>query len=171
MYDPEAWPLTPRREQTFPAEYMARFSRLARSHGYDVILAPSPNLTDIPAGRCHLGPGESRTGAYLRCGIARDAGRWADLVDVQAQALERDAGAYRSFVETAARQARGANPAVQIVAQVSTAPADRAVSAATMLHASTSVAGVVNGFYVFVDPTNVSAGASFVRRSTSARPS
>ena len=52
----------------------------------------------------------------------RPAGRAADVIELQAQSLERDAAAYASFVSTATSQAVAANPGVAVLAGLSTNP-------------------------------------------------
>src|SRR5262249_30894154 len=117
MYDPEGWAATPAWERRDPAQSMKAFAQLAHRHGYLVILTPHPTLTTEPGAVCGRGPGEPMEDAYLRCRIPAIAGRYADVLDVQAQFLETDPARYARIVEAAAFQARAANPDVQVLSQ------------------------------------------------------
>jgi len=147
MYDPEGWASTPRGERRHPIAAMRAFSRAARAAGYGVIITPHPNLVDVTHAACEREPHEKTTAAYLRCGIGAAAARFADVVEVQAQWLEWDPSEYRTFVETAAEQARRANPDVVVVAGLSTRYASDAQG---LLNAWDSVSDVVDGHYLAV---------------------
>jgi hypothetical protein len=162
MYDPEAWSFTPTREQRRPIHFMKRFSLRARTAGYQVVLAPSPNLTDLARGSCRRRIGESKTSAYVRCRMAARIALYADVLDLQAQGLERAPGRYRSFFATAARQAREANRRISIISQLSSAPADRSVPPVILERAYRAVKGLGDGYYLYVDPMNPSGAARFL---------
>lgn len=120
MYDPESWPDTPPAEQADPCTAMQSFGQLAHSVGYRVILTPARDLALVPGTANPRQAGEDISAWYLRTGIAACAARYADVVDIQAQALTLDHAAYTHFVTTAARQVRGANPYAIPLAGVST---------------------------------------------------
>jgi hypothetical protein len=120
MYDPESWPDTPRAEQADPCAAMQSFGQLAHSLGYRVILTPARDLALVPGTTNQRQAGEDISAWYLRTGIAACAARFADVVDIQAQALTLDHGAYARFVTTAAGQVSGANPYAVRLAGVST---------------------------------------------------
>jgi hypothetical protein len=115
MYDPERWPDTPATEQVDPCAAMQSFAQLAHSAGYRVILTPARNLAAAPDTLIPRRRREDISAWYLRVGIAGCAGRHADVIDIQAQALTLDQAAYIAFVREASAQARAANPfAVQL---------------------------------------------------------
>jgi hypothetical protein len=147
MYDPEAWGATPVNEQMDPARAMQRFESLARTHGYVVVITPHPSLVTVAGAACAAGPGEAIERAFLRCRIEAEAARYADVVEVQAQYLEAEPEAYRSFVSAAARQARGANPGVLVISGLSTTYAQ---DPSTLYTAWRSVLGTVDGHYLNV---------------------
>ena len=120
MYDPEGWAATPPWERRDPARSMKAFAQLAHRHGYLVILTPHPNLTTESGAACGRRNDETMEDAYLRCRIPAIAGRYADVLDVQAQYLETDPARYARVVQAAAYQARTANPDVVVVSQLST---------------------------------------------------
>ncbi|MGZ8614448.1 MAG: hypothetical protein ACXWX4_07180 [Actinomycetota bacterium] len=147
MYDPEAWEHTPLDEQLDPAGAMAGFAALARAHGYLVLMTPHPSLVTVPGAACPMRTDESATAAFLRCGLVAAAAVHADVVDVQLQSLQRNPARYREAIAEAARQARAANPDVQVLAHLTTAMAPDP----TVLYAAWhSVQPVVDGQYLGV---------------------
>ena len=145
MYDPENWPSTPRAERVDPVAAMRAFSASARALGYRVIITPHPSLVTVAGGRCTVEPGEAIEDAYVRCDIAGQAARVADIVETQAQMLETDPAAYRKFVSATATQARAANPKVLVLSGLSTTYTDSPV---VLYNAWASVDDVVDGHYV-----------------------
>jgi hypothetical protein len=162
MYDPEAWDATPLRERKDPVGSFESFARLARSRVETVAIAPHPNLTLVPGARCGSNGG-SIYEAYLRCRLAAEAARSADIVVVQAQALESEPVTYRAFVRAAAAQARAVDGDVRVVASLS---ATGDVTADQLLAAWTSVRDVVDGYYVALERRSNRFGVviAFLRR-------
>jgi hypothetical protein len=145
MYDPELWSHTPLLEQQDPTTWMRRFAFLARGAGYRVMMTPHPGLVNVPGAVCGKSEHEAVIDAFLRCRIAEVAGATADVVDLQLQALEMDPVAFRRAFVSAARQARGADPNVEVLAHLSTALAPEA----PMLFAAwQSVNDVADGLYL-----------------------
>ncbi|HEX6933897.1 MAG TPA: hypothetical protein VF162_17260 [Streptosporangiaceae bacterium] len=120
LYDPESWPDTPPAEQADPCTAMQSFGQLAHSLGYRVIHTPARDLALVPNASDPRRPGENITAWYLRTEMAGCAARYADVVDIQAQALTLDQAGYASFVAAAGTQARAANPYAIQLAGVST---------------------------------------------------
>lgn len=147
MYDPENWPSTPERERVDPVAAMRAFALMARAHGYRVILTPHPSLMTVAGGKCTVRPGEAIEAAYVRCDIAGQAARYADIVETQAQYLETDPGAYGDFVSSTAAQARAANPDVLVISGLSTNFVD---SPAALYQAWFAVRDVTDGHYLAV---------------------
>jgi hypothetical protein len=147
MYDIERWGATPLEEQRHPVDSIRRFAALARSHGYLVMVTPHPKLVVVEGGECVQDPDESVWDAYLRCDIAGQTAAVADIVETQAQVLQRMPIAYRRFVAATARQARAANPDVTFISGLSTSPGYRATPE-MLLRAARSVDGIVDGFYL-----------------------
>jgi hypothetical protein len=120
LYDPESWPDTPPAEQADPCAAMQSFGQLAHSLGYRVIHTPARDLALVPNASDPRQPGENISAWYLRTGMAGCAARYADMVDIQAQALTLDKAAYTRFVAAAGTQARAANGYAIQLAGVST---------------------------------------------------
>jgi hypothetical protein len=147
LYDPEGWADTPEAERVDPVRAMAAFGALARRSGYVAVITPHPNLVEVPGAVCGAAPGEPLTAAYLRCGIQGAAARAADVVEIQGQYLENDAGAYHDFVAAAAAQARRASPGVTVISGLSTTFTD---DPGVIYAAWHSVLGIVDGHYLNV---------------------
>jgi hypothetical protein len=161
LYDPENWPDTPVSEQLDPWTAMQDFGQYAHAHGYRVISAPARDLGNVATGNPKL-RGEDLNAWYLRTGIPVIAGRYADVVDIQAQAVTLDLPAYDAFVREAGRDALDANPYVTVLAGVST----RYGTALEMAAAARSV--TVAGYWLNVpgpDP-GVGKACEFLRLMT-----
>ncbi len=142
LYDPEAWPFTPVAEQRDPAKAAQQALRLAHAHGLRLFVAPALNLTTLRPGS---GP---RWQQFLRLGLAGAMAKAADVIELQAQSLERDTGSYAAFVHEAARQARAANPRVTILAGLSTNPPGAEVTSQQLTAAIRATSGVVSGYWL-----------------------
>ena len=147
MYDPEHWDATPLGERLDPHASIEAFGALARSHGYAVLITPHPNLVSVPGSPHAPADGETRESAYLRSGIVEVAAANADVVETQAQTLQRDPDGYRAFVAETARLARSVNGDVQVLSGLSTHPGYPATSEMLMA-AWASVREIVDGHYL-----------------------
>jgi hypothetical protein len=147
MYDPESWDATPLEERLDPRGSIERFCSLARSHGYVVLVTPHPNLVSVPGSPRAPRAGETRESAYLRSGIVEVSAANADVVETQAQTLQRDPAAYCAFVADSARLARDVRPDVQVLSGLSTYPGYPATTE-MLTDAWASVRDVVNGHYL-----------------------
>ncbi len=121
LYDPEAWALTPEREQANPNFYLEQFCRLA----HEAALRPTRRLTCINLPSPDLGirfkqERETKNDAYLRMGFAKSAARTADITGIQSQLLAYDLEEFERLVRSVAEQARAAdaNPNVSVIAEV-----------------------------------------------------
>jgi hypothetical protein len=143
MYDNEKWRFTPEEEQLNPARYEKLAADLVHAHGLLFLTAPAVNLVAVLAPES----GERRYATYLRLGIAADAARYADVIDIQAQGSESNTRAYADFVEQAAAQARQANPKVLAFAGISTNPSGQRVQADDLLRAIAATRDSVDGYW------------------------
>jgi hypothetical protein len=143
IYDNENWPFTPEEEQRNPAYYEKLSADLVHAHGLLFLTAPAVDLVAVlaPADR------KRRYEAYLRLGIAADAARYADAIDIQAQSAEANTELYTNFVRQAAAQARQANPKVVVLAGISTNPNGQHVTADDILRAIAATRDVVDGYW------------------------
>ena len=144
LYDPEAWSFTPRAEQLDPASAARRARDIAHAHGLSLIVAPALNLTTLrpdPAG----GP---RWKQFLRLGLAGSIAKVTDVLEIQAQSLERSTSTYAEFVRDAAAQARAANPRVAILAGLSTNPPGAPVTSQQLTAVIHATRGIVDGYWL-----------------------
>jgi hypothetical protein len=143
LYDPEAWPFTPSAEQRDPAGATARAAGLAHRHGLRLIVAPALSLTNV------LAPGKApRWRRFVDLGLAAALARAADVIELQAQSLERDTASYEAFVRAAAEQARAANPRVFVLAGLSTNPPGAPVHGRHLTAAVQATRGLVDGYWL-----------------------
>ncbi len=144
LYDPEAWPYTPRSEQRDPAAAAAQAARLAHAHGLKLIVSPALNLATVlrPASPA------ARWQTFLDLGIAGSVARVADEVELQAQSLERDPATYAAFVRAAAAQARSAHPGVTVLAGLSTNPPGAPVDSGQLTEAVRQSRADVQGYWL-----------------------
>ena len=164
LYDPEAWASTPLEEQRDPASAMERFAELGHHLGYDVIITPGLQLTDVDGALCQKTDQESDVQAFTRCDIAGDAAHVADIVEIQAQSLQARPEDYRAFVRSAANQARQANPDVQVIAGFALRSPEEVQDAE---RSWASVRGVADGHYLSMTPAEGIAFLAWVESCAS----
>lgn len=145
LYDNERWKFTPDAEKADPARFTMMAAQLVHAHGLLFIATPAMNL----AGFIKPGPGKAGE-KYLALGIPRDAARYADAIDIQAQSLQSDPDAYARLVREAAAQAREANPKVIVIAGLTTRnrPDGSPPTADDLMHAVDATRGVADGYWL-----------------------
>lgn len=148
LYDDEHWDLTPILEQREPVHYDQLAAQLAHQHHLMFIATPAINLVNVLTPIAGSGAGGNRYQAFLDLGLAGQIARTADVLGVQAQGAEADISLFSSFVQAAAAQARKANPAVKVVAGISTNASGNAATAAAMDQAAASVHKDVDGYWL-----------------------
>ncbi len=149
LYDDEHWVLTPLNQQQHPTLYEHEAAILARAHHLLFVATPARSLALV------LAPGSPRNGVYHRLDFAGGAAQSANVVDIQAQGLEGNPAAYASFVQSAAVQARRANPSVIVLAGISTNPNGRAATASEILAAIQATRRVVDGYWLNIPAAGV----------------
>ena len=119
----------------------------ADAHGLRLIVAPALNLTtvNLTTVRPTSGP---RWQQFLDLGLAGAMAKVADVIEMQAQSLERDTSSYAAFVSAAAPQARAANPKVTVLAGLSTNPPGTAVSSQQLNGGDPGNSGMVSGYWL-----------------------
>lgn len=162
LYDPEDWPHTPPEERRDPAAAMRLFARLAHNHGFYVIATPARDLGNVGRAARPKQRGETLDQWYLRCGIASSAAACCDAIVIQSQVQTANVPAYRRLVAGASQQAATANPAVTVLAEVSTNHGDPGQMAA----AAKSVQ--VDGFYVSMTSAAVPQAREFFQQMRAA---
>ncbi|HEV2375370.1 MAG TPA: hypothetical protein VGS19_24820, partial [Streptosporangiaceae bacterium] len=143
LYDPEAWSFTPAAEQRDPVSAARRAMAVAHAHGLELIVTPALNLTTVQ------GSGQgTRWQQFLHLGLAGALARTADVIELQAQSLERDTSVYEQFVREAAAQARAANPRVKLLAGLSTNPPGPPVSSQQLAAVIQATKPIVAGYWL-----------------------
>lgn len=144
LYDPEAWSFTPAAEQRDPVAAAAQAAQVAHAHGLRLLVAPALNLTTV------LDPGSSkpRWQRFLGLRLAARMASIADVVEIQAQSLERDTATYASFVRAAAAQARAAKTGVTVLAGLSTNPPGAPVTSQHLAGAIQATRARVDGYWL-----------------------
>ena len=144
LYDPEAWSFTPAAEQRDPVQAASTAAGLARAHGLQFIAAPALNLTTVLA----RGSAAPRWQQFLDLQLAARMAKVADVIELQAQSLERDSAAYATFVREAAAQARAAHPGVTVLAGLSTNPPGAFVASDQLVAAISASRAFVDGYWL-----------------------
>jgi hypothetical protein len=144
LYDPESWSFTPKSEQRDPVRAAAQAAKLAHAHGLQLIVSPALNLTTVLDSRSSA----PRWQRFLNLGLARSIAKVADVVELQAQSLERDTSLYARFVREAAAQARAGNAKVSVLAGLSTNPPGTAVSSRQLTAAVRASRSEVDGYWL-----------------------
>lgn len=144
LYDPEAWTFTPVAEQLDPVQAATRAAAVAHAHGLRLIVAPALNLTTV------LQPGSTqpRWRQFLDLNLVGGLARVADVVELQAQSLERDPPIYAAFVRAATAQASAANPGISVLAGLSTNPPGAPVDSEHLTAAIQATRSMVVGYWL-----------------------
>lgn len=144
LYDPEVWSFTPAAEQRDPVAAARQAAAAAHARGLRLIVAPALNLTTV------LGSKGSapRWRQYLDLRLAAQLAGVADVVELQAQSLERDTATYTSFVRAAAAQARAARPGVTVLAGLSANPPGAPVTSQHLADVIQATRSLVDGYWL-----------------------
>jgi hypothetical protein len=144
LYDPEAWSFTPVAEQRDPVQAATRAAAVAHAHGLRLIVTPALNLTTV------LAPGrqQPRWRAFLDLNLVARLAGLADIIELQAQSLERDTAVYTAFVQAATSQARTANPRIIVLAGLSTNPPGAPVDSQQLTAAVRATRSMVDGYWL-----------------------
>ena len=146
LYDPEVWAFTPVAEQEHPVAAAAQAAATAHARGLRFIVAPALNLVKALSPRSHGG----RDVRFLALRILGRMARHADVIDLQAQSLERNHGAYRAFVVGAAAQAHAGNPDVRVLAGLSTNPPGARVAVSELRGDIAATRSSLDGYWLNV---------------------
>jgi hypothetical protein len=161
LYDNEAAG-TPSNEQTNSAAYMTLFANLAHALGYTFVSAPSIDLANVQPGYTNALPAWQN---YLNLGFpAQVASAPADEYDIQAESLQPTQSTYTNFVLQAAAAARQVNPAIQILAEITSATNSGATTN-NMFSAVTSTfrQNGVGGYWLVNPDTNTDVCIDFLQ--------
>jgi hypothetical protein len=97
-----------------------------------------------------LQPGstEPRWRQFLDLNLVGQLARVADVVELQAQSLERDPPTYAAFVRAATAQASAANPGISVLAGLSTNPPGAPVDSEHLTAAIQATRSMVVGYWL-----------------------
>jgi hypothetical protein len=121
-----------------------RAAAVAHAHGLRLIVTPALNLTTVLASET------PRWRAFLGLNLLARLAGVADIVEIQAQSLERDTAVYTAFVQAAASQARTANPRIIVLAGLSTNPPGAPVDSRHLTAAVQATRSMVDGYWLNV---------------------
>jgi hypothetical protein len=150
LLDLEHWKSTPVNEQDNPAKYEKLAARLVHSHkvdGHQMLLITTPAV-DLVLAHCSCydrGPDAPALPVLRHRG---GAARYADVIDIQAQSVERNVRDFTTFVTKAAKQARAANKNVVVIAGLSTDNGSQEVHAYQLFNAYKAVRKIVTGYWL-----------------------
>ncbi len=161
LWDPESWQFTPPEEQHDIARFDKLAADLVHSRGLIFIATPATDLTRVLSPQVK----SNRYDEFVRLGIARDAARYADIYEIQAQGSLGNLALYTRFVKAAAAQARAANPKVTVFAGLSTNPSGKHVTPKDLFDAVRATRGVVAGYWL-----NIPGGGPACPRCGVAQP-
>lgn len=143
VFDDENWKYTPPAEQKNTDLYFQKFSNLAQQYGLKVIASPSPDLANALPRKT-----SSLYNDYLSDMIAGSAAKWSDVLNIQAQGLQSDPPKYAAFVSAVAKQAKGINPGIEVIASLSTNPSGYPVSLQALLKDIQLTEGTADGYWL-----------------------
>jgi hypothetical protein len=144
LYDTEAWTFTPAAEQGDPVQATTTAAELAHAHGLQLIASPALDLMSV------LAPGNSapQWQQFLDLQLAAQMAKVADVIELQAQSLERSPATYAAFLLEATAQARAANPDVTVLAGLSTNPPGAVVDSQQLAAAIQASWPTVDGYWL-----------------------
>jgi hypothetical protein len=148
LYDPEAWAFTPPAEQQDPVAAASQAAQAAHARGLKLLVAPALNLTSVLGGSGSGTGSGARWQQFLRLGLIAHLARVADVVELQAQSLERNTATYTSFVRQAAAQARAARAGVTVLAGLSSNPPGPAVTSQHLAAVIRTTRSLVDGYWL-----------------------
>jgi len=99
-------------------------------------------------GRGHGGGGGARWQQFLDLRLIAHLAQVADVVELQAQSLERNTATYTSFVRQAAAQARAARAGVTVLAGLSSNPSGPPVTSGQLTDVIRSTRSLVDGYWL-----------------------
>lgn len=144
IYDCESWSFTPPAEQQNPGKYYDLAATLAHQYHLTFIATPATDLARAGRPKSRA----ARYDAFVAMRIPAAAAASADLYEIQSQEAVDDVQLFTRFVSGAAGQAKEANPAVIVLAGLSTDLRGREINAGMLFQAVVSTHDAVNGYWL-----------------------
>jgi hypothetical protein len=142
LYDPEHWSYTPVSEQENVGASSQQAESMAHADGKQLIVAPATNLAQVSD------PGATAANSFIATDDLAKVAPSANIVEIQAQGLERDTSRYAAYISQAVSQIRSANPNATIYAGISTNPSGAPVTAAELVAAVQATSSEVSGYWL-----------------------
>jgi hypothetical protein len=130
LFDIENWGNTPGPERKKPINYISRAAADVASYNkrtgrhVQFIAAPAPDLTTavMPPHWVDNKPFPTNYTGYLKLGLAGNAARVSNAIDIQGQQIENTPKEWGAFVAAAAAQAKKANSKITILVGLTLVP-------------------------------------------------
>jgi hypothetical protein len=162
VYAAGATAATPVAQQRNPAHYYALAARAAHTYGLLFIAAPQMSLVTTLAPET---PAEDLDTEFLHLKLAGETAHDADAFEAPAPASQSDSTAFKSFVDSASRQAAGAHPGIELLAGLSAASGPVKARPTSLFDAFLGTRLTVSGYGFSGPPAAAStSGAAFLRR-------
>jgi hypothetical protein len=142
LYDPEHWSYTPLTEQLNVGAATRQAASLAHAAGRQLIVAPATNLAQAAV------PGASAASSFIQTDDLAKVAASANMVEIQAQGLERNTSRYAAYIAQAVSQIRSANASATIYAGLSTNPSGGPVTTAELISAVQATSSEVTGYWL-----------------------
>lgn len=142
LYDPEHWSYTPLTEQLNVGASTRQAASMAHAAGRQLIVAPATNLAQVSA------PGTSAASSFIQTDDLAKVAASANMVEIQAQGLERNTSRYAAYIAQAVSQIRSANASATIYAGLSTNPSGGPVTASELISAVQATSSEVTGYWL-----------------------
>jgi hypothetical protein len=142
LYDPEHWSYTPLPEELNVGAATAQAASLARAAGRQLIVTPATDLARL------VSPGQPASTAFIKTDDLAKVAASANVVEIQAQGLERNPAQFAAYIAQGAGQVRSGNPSAVIYAGISTNPPGGPVTAAELISAVRLTSSEVSGYWL-----------------------
>jgi hypothetical protein len=134
LYDPEDWSFTPLAQQDNVGSATSQAASMAHTAGRKLIVTPATNLAP--------------RGTFIQSDDLAKVAASANVVEIQAQGIERDPSNYAAFISQAVSQIRTANSSVTIYAGLSTNPSGATPTVAELVSDVRLTSAEISGYWL-----------------------
>ena len=142
IYDPESWAFTPTSEQSDPVAAAKAVFEATSAKGLRLVITPALDLAKIL--KPNSGPLWS---AFLQTGIIGPLAKYADVLEIQSQAVQSNSVSWLALLSAASLEAHRSNPKVVVLGGLSTNPRGNPISASILQSAARLASKYVSGFW------------------------